>query len=70
MTIKKIGIKIKIQNKFCFWLKGEIEKNFNWIKGPKQFKIMRFKIQIKIKIIFWLKGEIEKKNQFNKIPKE
>jgi hypothetical protein len=36
MTIKKIGIKIEIQNKFCFWWRVKLKKNINWIKGHKK----------------------------------
>jgi hypothetical protein len=32
-------IKIKIQNKFYIWLKGEIEKNNNFSKKAKKKKI-------------------------------
>jgi hypothetical protein len=32
IAIKRIMIKIKIQNKFYFWLKGEVEKKIQFNK--------------------------------------
>jgi hypothetical protein len=36
ISIKRTRIKIKIQNKFYIWLKGEIEKNNNFYKRAKK----------------------------------
>jgi hypothetical protein len=36
MIVKRTRIKIDIENKFYFLLKGEIEKKINWIKGLKK----------------------------------
>jgi hypothetical protein len=38
IIVKRMRIEIDIQNKFYFWLKGEIEKKINWIKGFKKSK--------------------------------
>jgi len=46
IKIKRMKIKIKVQNKFYIQSKGEIEKKINLIKGKK-----RLEIDIKIKII-------------------
>jgi hypothetical protein len=35
---KKIKIKIEIQNKFYFWLKGKIEKKINFTKEYQKNK--------------------------------
>jgi hypothetical protein len=60
IAIKRIRIKIEIQNKFYIWLKGKIEKKNN-LNKRKKIKIMRTKF---VKIIchkFKLKYEIENK---------
>ena len=36
ISIKRTRIKIKIQNKFYIWMKGEIEKNNNFYKMAKK----------------------------------
>jgi hypothetical protein len=36
ISIKRTKIKIKIQNKFYIWMKGEIEKNNNFYKRAKK----------------------------------
>jgi hypothetical protein len=36
ISIKRTRIKIKIQNKFYIWMKGEIEKNNNFYKRAKK----------------------------------
>jgi hypothetical protein len=55
IIVKRMRIEIDIQNKFYFWLKGEIEKKINWIKGFKKIKRIRIKIEIKN---YRLKGKI------------
>jgi len=42
-------IKIKIQNKFYFWLKGKIKKKKQFNKMIKKIKRIRIKINIKNK---------------------
>ena len=64
LTIKRIKIKIETQNKFYFWLNGEIEKKINWAKEQKKW----WSKLKKNKTIFLSKGE--KNNQFNKMPRK
>jgi hypothetical protein len=50
LTIKRIKIKIETQNKFYFWLNGEIEKKINWAKEQKKWWS---KLKKKIKQFFY-----------------
>jgi len=63
-------MKIEIQNKFYFWLIGEIKNNSQFNKKqPKKFKQSKewgSELKFKINFVFLLNGEIEMENQFNK----
>jgi len=63
MTIKKIRIKIEIQNKSYFLLNDKIEKKNHLKKSPNKI-IKRMKVKMKTKNIYGklrLKNEIENK---------
>ena len=71
IKIKRMMIKIEIQNKFYIWMKGEIKKKNQFSKRTQTNKKNEDQNwHKKIKIIFWLKGVLKKNNNFYKRAKK
>jgi len=64
IAIKRTRIKIEKQSKSYIWLKGEIKKKINLVKGQKNIQNNKDQNwhKNKKKTMFWLKGEIKKNN--------
>jgi len=61
IAIKRIGIKVVIENKFYILSNGEIKNKNQFGKRIKKIKRIKIRIDIQNKFYIWLKSKMEKK---------